>query len=138
VILISVGQNSGKEDPALAQAAPTWPSHREDREGKLRNLCAGEKNNAQGALDMGVAPSLLPGYADLRDPAARSRFEKAWKLTLPDQEGMGALAILQGIEEGRIKGLYLAGENPWLPTRTRPGRRKPWPPWISWSSRIVF
>ncbi|MCX5916571.1 MAG: molybdopterin-dependent oxidoreductase, partial [Deltaproteobacteria bacterium] len=30
----------------------------------------------------------------------------------PDQEGMGALAILQGIEGGKIKGLYLAGENP--------------------------
>ena len=113
VILISVGQNSGKEDPALAQAAANLAL----LTGKIgRESCGifvlGEKNNAQGALDMGVAPGLLPGYADLRDPAARSRFEKAWNLTLPDQEGMGALAILQGIEEGKIKGLYLAGENP--------------------------
>jgi len=113
VILISVGQNSGKEDPALAQAAANLAL----LTGKIgKESCGifvlGEKNNAQGALDMGVAPGLLPGYADLRDAAARSRFEKAWNLTLPDQEGMGALAILQGIEEGKIKGLYLAGENP--------------------------
>lgn len=113
VILISVGQNSGKEDPALAQAAANLAL----LTGKIgRESCGifvlGEKNNAQGALDMGVAPGLLPGYADMQDPAARSRFEKAWNLTLPDQEGMGALAILQGIEEGKIKGLYLAGENP--------------------------
>ena len=113
VILISVGQYSGKEDPALAQAAANLAL----LTGKIGSescgiFILGEKNNAQGALDMGVAPGLLPGYADLRDPAARSRFEKAWNLTLPDQEGMGALAILQGLEEGRIKGLYLAGENP--------------------------
>jgi predicted molibdopterin-dependent oxidoreductase YjgC len=113
VILISVGQNSGKEDPALAQAAANLAL----LTGKIgKESCGifvlGEKNNAQGALDMGVAPGLLPGYADMQDPAARSRFEKAWNLTLPDQEGMGALAILQGIEEGKIKGLYLAGENP--------------------------
>jgi len=113
VILISVGQNSGKEDPALVQAAANLAL----LTGKIgKESCGifvlGEKNNAQGALDMGVAPGLLPGYADMRDPAVRSRFEKAWNLTLPDQEGMGALAILQGIEEGKIKGLYLAGENP--------------------------
>jgi len=112
-ILISAGQNSGKEDPALAQAAASLAL----LTGKIgKESCGifvlGEKNNAQGALDMGVAPGLLPGYADLRDPAERSRFEKAWNLTLPDQEGMGSLAILQGIEGGKIKGLYLAGENP--------------------------
>jgi predicted molibdopterin-dependent oxidoreductase YjgC len=113
VILISVGQNSGKEDPALAQAAANLAL----LTGKIgEESCGifvlGEKNNSQGALDMGVAPALLPGYADSRDAAARSRFEKAWNLTLPDQEGMGALAILQAIEGGKIKGLYLAGENP--------------------------
>jgi len=113
VILISTGQNSGQEDSALAQAAANLAL----LTGKIgRENCGvfvlGEKNNSQGALDMGVTPGLLPGYADLRDTAERSRFEKAWNLTLPDQEGMGALAILQGIEEGKIKGLYLAGENP--------------------------
>jgi predicted molibdopterin-dependent oxidoreductase YjgC len=72
----------------------------------------GEKNNAQGALDMGVTPRLLPGYADLEDAAERSRFEKAWEMTIPEKPGMGALDILQAAEEGKVKGLYIAGENP--------------------------
>jgi formate dehydrogenase alpha subunit len=72
----------------------------------------GEKNNTQGALDMGVTPSLLPGYADLQDAAERRRFEKAWEMTLPGNPGMGALDILQAAEEGKIKGLYIVGENP--------------------------
>jgi predicted molibdopterin-dependent oxidoreductase YjgC len=59
-----------------------------------------------------VAPGLLPGYADGNDPAERARFEKAWGLSLPGEPGRGALDILRGIEEGRIKGLYAAGENP--------------------------
>jgi len=113
VILISTGQNSGKNDGPLAQAAANLAL----LTGKIGKESAGvfvlaEKNNAQGALDMGVTPGLLPGYADLKDPAERARFEKVWKMTLPDSPGMGGLAILQGIEEGKIKGLYLAGENP--------------------------
>ena len=113
VILISTGQNSGYQDPALAQAAADLAL----LAGKIgKESCGvfvlGEKNNSQGALDMGVTPGLLPGYADWSNPAERSRFEKAWGRSLPDQPGRGALAILQGIEEGQIKGLYLAGENP--------------------------
>jgi formate dehydrogenase alpha subunit len=113
VILISTGQNSGRQDRALAQAAGNLALIT----GKIGRessgiFILGEKNNSQGALDMGVAPGLLPGYADLKDPAERSRFEKTWKLTLPEQAGLGALAILQAIEEGKIKGLYLVGENP--------------------------
>jgi NADH-quinone oxidoreductase chain G len=113
VILISTGQNSGQEDPALARAAANLAL----LTGKIgKESCGifvlGEKSNAQGALDMGAAPGLLPGYSDMGDAAARSRFAKAWDLTLPDHQGKGALAILQEIEEGKIQGLYLAGENP--------------------------
>jgi len=63
-------------------------------------------------LDMGVTPGLLPGYADLRDAAERGRFEKAWKMAIPENPGLGALGILQAAEEGKIKGLYIVGENP--------------------------
>ncbi|NWF53542.1 MAG: molybdopterin-dependent oxidoreductase [Syntrophaceae bacterium] len=113
VILISTGQNSGQEDPAIAQAAVNLAL----LTGKIgRESCGifvlGEKNNSQGALDMGVTPRLLPGYADLHDASERSRFERAWGLTIPDQPGKGALEILQGIEEGKVRGLYVAGENP--------------------------
>ncbi len=119
VILISTGQASGKQDAALSLAAANLAL----LTGQIGKENAGiyilgEKNNAQGALDMGVAPALLPGYADLRDAAERGRFGRAWEMTIPENPGMVALDILQAAEEGKIKGLYIVGENP---TVTYPG-----------------
>ncbi len=113
VILISAGQALGKQDAALAWAA----SNLALLTGQIGKPSAGvfilgEKNNTQGALDMGVTPGLLPGYAAGEDPAERARFEKSWKMTLPPWPGKGALDILQAAEEGKIKGLYIVGENP--------------------------
>jgi formate dehydrogenase alpha subunit len=124
VILISTGLNSGRQDPALARAAVNVAL----LTGKIgKESCGifvlGEKNNAQGALDMGVTPGFLPGYAIIEDTAERSRFEKTWGLSLPEGRGMGAMAVLEGIEGGKIKALYLAGENP-LATYPDPGRVK--------------
>ncbi len=68
-----------------------------------------EKGTMQGLLDMGVNPETFPGYQAYADN--RSRFEKAWKVTLPEG-GRDAMAILDGIEQGEIKFLYLAGTNP--------------------------
>jgi formate dehydrogenase alpha subunit len=68
-----------------------------------------EKGNMQGLLDMGVTPELFPGYQDYA--TNRAAFEKAWKVTLPET-GRDALSILDGIEKGEIRFLYLAGTNP--------------------------
>jgi formate dehydrogenase alpha subunit len=113
VILISTGQASGKQDAALVRAA----SNLALLTGQIGKESAGiyilgEKSNAQGALDMGVTPGLLPGYGDLQDAAERGRFEKAWKMTIPGNPGLSALDIIQSAEEGKIKGLYIVGENP--------------------------
>lgn len=113
VILISTGSASGRRDAALAHAAGNLAllTGQIGKEG-AGIFILGEKNNAQGALDMGVTPGLLPGYANLQDPAERGRFEKGWKMSIPPQPGMGALSILQAAEEGKIRGLYIVGENP--------------------------
>jgi formate dehydrogenase alpha subunit len=68
-----------------------------------------EKGNMQGLLDMGVYPEALPGYQDYRQ--ARTVFEKAWGVSLPNG-GRDALSILEGIEKGEIRFLYLAAVNP--------------------------
>lgn len=69
-----------------------------------------EKGNIQGTIDMGVAPGLLPGQLDYS--AGQARIAKLWGCpSLPDN-GLGAEEILEGIEAGRIKLLYLAGTNP--------------------------
>ena len=43
--------------------------------------------NQQGALELGVVPHLLPGYAPIDDPAVRERFEKAWRTPIPSKIG---------------------------------------------------
>ena len=113
VILISTGSASDKQDAALARAAANLAlvTGKIGREG-TGIFVLGEKNNSQGALDMGLTPALLPGYASLQDPAERERFARAWKMGIPADPGMDGLAILRAAEEGKVKGLYLVGENP--------------------------
>ncbi|MEI8181067.1 MAG: molybdopterin-dependent oxidoreductase [Desulfomonile sp.] len=72
----------------------------------------GEKANAQGAIDMGLAPDLLPGFSRLDDATARAKFEAAWDSPIPDKSGSDALQIIQKAGTGEIKGLYVVGENP--------------------------
>lgn len=68
-----------------------------------------EKGNMQGLLDMGVCPEYLPGYQDYE--LCRGKFERAWGVELP-AGGRNALEILEGIEKGEIRFLYLAATNP--------------------------
>ncbi len=72
----------------------------------------GEKANSQGAIDMGLAPELLPGFHSITDEAARTKFEAAWDAKLPQEKGMSAAELLAKAESGEIKGLYVVGENP--------------------------
>jgi len=73
-----------------------------------------EEANEQGALDMGVAPELLPGQLSYADPQARAKFEGAWNVTLPSEPKASAslMEILERCRSGQIKALYLVGENP--------------------------
>jgi len=68
-----------------------------------------EKGNMQGLLDMGVYPEGLPGYLNYADNAGT--FGKTWNVELPNG-GLDADGILQGMESGKIKVLYLAATNP--------------------------
>jgi predicted molibdopterin-dependent oxidoreductase YjgC len=70
------------------------------------------EGNFVGAYDMGVHPALLPGYRPLSNSEARSTFETAWNTTLKPTPGRNFEAILDGIRQGEIKALYLAGEVP--------------------------
>ncbi len=72
----------------------------------------GEKANSQGAIDMGLAPDLLPGFNSMADEAARAKFEAAWEAQLPQGIGLSASQILAKAESGEIRGLYVVGENP--------------------------
>ncbi len=66
-------------------------------------------NNVQGASDMGAMPNLLPGYQPL-EPEVTSRFEAAWGVKLPAQPGLDNHEMVDAALEGRLRGLYLIGE----------------------------
>jgi len=72
------------------------------------------QNNVQGACDVAALPNVLPGYAKVGDAAARARFETAWGVTLPADPGMSVLDMAEAALEGRLKALYVMGENPAL------------------------
>lgn len=112
IILISTGQASGRDGALLAKAAANLAllTGQIGREG-TGLMVLGEKNNTQGALDMGVSPGLLPGYADISKAEERKRFADVWQMPIPAEAGLGALGILKAAEEGRIQGLYVVGEN---------------------------
>jgi len=72
------------------------------------------QNNVQGACDMGALPNVYPGYQRVNDPAARSKFELAWRCALGDAPGLAMTETFHAMAAGKIKALYLVGENPLL------------------------
>jgi formate dehydrogenase major subunit len=67
-------------------------------------------NNVQGAGDHGAHPVNLPGYQSVCDPEVRTRFEAAWKVSLPVTNGLDNFEMMDAIHEGKVKSMYLFGE----------------------------
>ena len=72
------------------------------------------QNNVQGASDVGLIPRFYPGYQSADDPAVRKRFEEAWRTPLDPQSGLTVVEIMHGALDGRIEGMLMMGENPFL------------------------
>ena len=72
------------------------------------------QNNVQGACDMGALPNVLPGYQAVNNDDLRKKFEDAWGCTLPADPGMVLTSMFHAMEEGKVKAVYLMGENPVL------------------------
>jgi formate dehydrogenase major subunit len=70
------------------------------------------QNNVQGSCDMGALPNVFPGYQAVTDAPSREKFEKAWNVKLDDKVGLTIVEIMHQAAEGKIKGLYIMGENP--------------------------
>ncbi len=70
------------------------------------------QNNVQGLNDSGANPSYLPGYQAVDDPEIRRKFADAWGSEVPTRPGYRLDQIVSGLHDGRIKALYLIGENP--------------------------
>jgi formate dehydrogenase alpha subunit len=71
------------------------------------------QNNVQGACDMGGLPNVFSGYQPVTDANARAKMEAAWGVkNLPDWVGLTMTGMVPAISEGKIKALYIVGENP--------------------------
>ena len=70
------------------------------------------QNNVQGACDMGALPNMLSGYQSLSDQRVIEKFEQAWRVKIPSESGLAVTEIWPAILNGRIKTLYIVGENP--------------------------
>ena len=71
-----------------------------------------KENNLVGAWDMGAVPDTLPGRLLIDSAEDRRRWEKAWEAEIPSSKGMDLFQMIKNAEEGRLKALYIMGENP--------------------------
>ena len=72
------------------------------------------QNNVQGACDMGCLPTDYPAYQKVFNDAAREKFEKAWGVSLSGKPGLTVTEIMNAVEDGSVRGLYIMGENPMM------------------------
>ena len=70
------------------------------------------QNNVQGACDMGALSTDYPGYQKVDNPEVREKFEKAWGVSLNPNPGLRATEVFPAAIEGKIRGLYICGEDP--------------------------
>jgi predicted molibdopterin-dependent oxidoreductase YjgC len=68
--------------------------------------------NEQGAIDMGLLPTHLPGQQPLADLAAREAIEGLWGDRLPTGAGLNGRQMLAAAASGELRGLYLLGGTP--------------------------
>jgi len=102
-----VGRSSLAEDPALVEAVAAFA--RTLPEAKLMTLLT--RSNVYGALDMGLAPTLLPGRVSTGDADHRQSLEDVWG-ALPEHVGMSTPEIFGALKSGDMKALLLVGSDP--------------------------
>jgi formate dehydrogenase major subunit len=70
------------------------------------------QNNVQGASDVGLIPMMYPDYQRVDNAEAKARFEALWGMTLDPKPGLTVVEIMDAVHAGKIRGMYIMGENP--------------------------
>jgi NADH-quinone oxidoreductase subunit G len=105
-IVAIVGRSSlGEDASAVVEATALLLEAKSD----TRVLPALRRANVRGAIDMGLAPGLLPGRVAL--DAGREWYRDRWG-AVPEATGLEATGILTAAAEGRIDVLVLLGADP--------------------------
>jgi len=72
------------------------------------------QNNVQGACDMGALPNVYPGYQKVDNPDVKLKFESAWGCALSGTAGTPVTEMREAAYAGKIRAMYVAGENPMM------------------------
>ncbi len=70
------------------------------------------QNNVQGSSDAACLPNVYPGYQRVEDTEVKLKFEQAWGCKLSPKDGMTSTEMMNSAAEGKLKALYIMGENP--------------------------
>ncbi len=70
------------------------------------------QNNVQGACDMGGLPNVYPGYQPVDNEENCKKFSEAWGSSCNANRGKPLTEIPELVHEGKLKALYIMGENP--------------------------
>jgi formate dehydrogenase alpha subunit len=73
------------------------------------------QNNVQGATDVGVSPMNYPGYIPVINEENRRKVASVWGVpfeSLSPTPGLTTVEIAKAAYDGKVKGLYIMGENP--------------------------
>ncbi len=70
------------------------------------------QNNVQGASDAGLIPMMYPDYKVVTVPEVRQFYEEFWGTQLDPNKGLTVVEIINAACDGKIKGMYIMGENP--------------------------
>lgn len=105
-VVALVGRTGYGEDPRLAEAVAAFARTLPD----ASVLPLARRANVYGALDMGLAPTLLPGRVAVGGPGADA-IAAAWG-SVPDHPGRDTRGILEAAAAGDIAVLVLVGADP--------------------------
>jgi len=70
------------------------------------------QNNVQGASDAGLIPMFFPDYKSVEAQEIRGVYDELWGSTLDPKRGLTVVEIVHAVLAGKIKGMYIMGENP--------------------------
>jgi len=106
-VVALVGVASHADGPQLAESVAALVRQKAAH-AKLMPL--NSRANTYGALDMGLAPDLLPGRVGL-DSIGCANLAASWG-DIPTAIGRDTRQILQGLDSGDVRGLVLVGADP--------------------------
>ncbi len=106
-VVAIVGQACHADGPKLAESVAALARN---KAGSVKIMPLARRANIYGALDMGLAPDLLPGRVAM-DPTGIAGLAAAWG-DIPTVPGRDTRSILEGAESGDIRCLFLVGADP--------------------------